>query len=958
MKSNFKIRTAHQIKGVRLERLMLIFSFCMLTSVWLNGQTCYCDEATSLKVGTAVGIPTLSQAIASTPLPSGTIATGFNFCIDGDFLIDVTYFFEDSEINISPDSKVTVGVGSTLGFTNSNVYGCNEMWNSIYLAGVPYGWPNAGIHVINSTIRDAEVAIDIGVYNDLYLEGSIFEANHIGVRATSGDGGVPNVLKFEGISFITGDSPLPPHANEIMYAGVYLERVYGFTIGTGTAAVAFLRIKNGIVSKSSSFIANRCGFFTSLAGFPTVANISEDQWNGILMYDSRALVTESAFDNNTVGVHAINSSIELINNTLPETIGYGLYVNGNQNGWVTVKDNLFVCFKSAVYLSNLQNTLVDIENNTIEIKEENDGDLPNEDGLAGILIEGCNFYSFANGFFNRRAMLSNNTIDLKDAPFGVSLVASTGVDVLGSVATPITFLPNNGDFDSSPDLLAGINIQGGGDHIVSGNSIIGEGATVTLPGSNDLITGVRASMSDFNSFCDNTMDGLEVGVRFEGPNMGAEFLGTNFNGHDVALSMDADGVIGLQVGAGNQWNLAALDKGARHENPDPFFSQFSQFRVDAYGLPTTPVYPTGIDPDPSTTTADWFFNDGSTSGDCTLGFGPGEDPTSVDEAIAGGTVISGTSFSNTTKWQLERYLFSKLDRYPAIVQQHPGMASFYNANQNATLGKLHAVQKNITGLGGLPANEVGQYEGNIDSLFSNLSRLVEIYTALTTATPAKKAQLMAERQGIVQNMKTWENANDSLLVLIESHRAGLVQQYTAQNAAILTTAGYEANEQTVNDIYLNTVAQGLYSFTSSQRNSLDAIATQCPKMGGSAVYGARALYQLVDKIHYNDRAVCYPPNNPLLHNTGQAGQATMATASVSLYPNPAKGEVSLMLGEGILADRVEIVNLNGQVMAVRDFADGGRYVNMSIAGIPAGIYFVEIKDGKKTVQTEKLVIQR
>jgi hypothetical protein len=837
------------------------------------------------------------------------------------------------------------------------------MWNSIYLKGVGYGWPNAGIHVENSTISDAEVAIDIGVHNDLYLENSYFIGNFIGVRAVSeSDGGVPFVLKFEGVYFITGDDPLPPHANEIMYAGVYLNKVYGFPIGggPGSSAVTFLKIRNGIVSHASHFTAINCGFFTSLTtGFPTVSNISEDNWNGVLMYNSVALVSDSYFDNNTVGIHAINSPIELTGSYLDETIGYGVYAKGDGNyaGWVTIEDNEFVSFKSAVYLSNLQYTLVKIQNNSIEIREEND--LPNTDGLAGILIEGSTFYDPAFPLYtNRRAVIANNTINLRDAQFGVSLIATIGVDVLGSDASPITFMPNNGDFNFNYDLLAGINIQGGGAHTISSNSIIGEGATVTLPGIDNLITGVRVSMSDLNNFCDNTVNDLEVGVRFEGPDMGTRFLNTNFKSHDVALSMDADGVIGPQVGAGNQWNAASLDKGARHENPDPFFSENSQFRVDSYGLPTTPMYPTGIDPDPSTTMANWFYNNGSPAWACvTMGFSPDEDPNSVDDAIAAGTVVSGTTFSNTTKWQLERYLFSKLDRYPAIAQQHPDMAAFGSLNQNTNVGKLHGIQQDIAGLGAVPANEVAQYEENMDSLMSNLSRLADIYESLTNADSSQTALLTAERLVIVQNMKTWENTNDSLRAIIQTHRAGLIQQYLSQNAAVTTTAVYETNERTVNDIFLNTVAQGIYDFTSSQRDSLNAIANQCPKMGGSVVYKARALYQLVEERNYNDQDICFPSHSALVNGTGDDVH-TASSSIVSIYPNPADDELVVVLDEKVKADRVEIVSLGGQPVLVRNIGEQLHKVTLPIGGIPVGIYFVELKNGSRRVSIEKLVIQR
>jgi hypothetical protein len=910
-------------------------------------------------VGAAVGIPTLTQAISSSVLPSGTIATGLNLCINGDFSIDQTYTFENSEINISPDSKVTIEDGSTLSIIGTEVFGCTAMWNSFYLAGSPPGWTNAGIHVEYFTIRDAKVAIDIGVYDDLYLDNVFFIGNHIGIRSTSFDGGVPNVLKFGRTWFLTGSNPLPPHANEMMYAGIYLNKIYGFPVGEGTdpsSTVSFFQLRNGIVADASSITAVNCDFATSLTtSFSTPPFISEN-WNGILLdNNSRACVTESVFDNNTVGVHARNNShVEVISNYFNETIGYGVYVKDNWSGWVTVKDNDLTCFKSAVQLSNLQNTLVEISGNTIEMREESDQ--PSQDGFSSIFISGSNFYDFGIGL-NRRALITENTIDLLDAPFGIILLSSTGVDVLGTETAPISFKPNNGNFDFSHDAFSGIMVFGGGDHAISGNSIIGEGPAVSYSGPGSLVTGIRSFISDFNSFCGNSVNDLEIGVRFDGSNMGAKFQGTNFGSHDVALSMDADGVIGVQVGADNRWNTSSLDKGARHENPNPLFSTFSQFRVDAYGMPVTPAYPSGIDPDPSTTSADWFFDDESVATDCTAEFTSNDDLNSVDVSIAEELVVSGTAFSNTTKWQLERYLFSKLERNPALVQEHPSLSVFDSLHQFSNLGKLHRLQRDIAELAIVPAVEVAQYQVNMDSLARNLSRLAQISIALPSATPGQVASLTTERQSILQNINAWEQASDSLLTIIQSHRAALIQQYLYDNAALSTSAIYEVNEQEVNDILLNTVAQGSYSFTRSQISSLDAIASQCPKLGGSAVYRARALYHLIEERNYNDEDLCDPFRSVVPDEFVDEEPATYPFA-VNMYPNPAHSELLIQLNGEEEVDRIEFMNLSGQTLFFHGLNEAQNQVRLFVGDVPAGIYFVHLKQGNRIVSVGKVVIQR
>lgn len=940
--------------------LFFFFCFLLLSGFKLSGQDCHCANLVTPKVGTAVGIPTLSQAIFDSVLPSGTIATGLSLCIDGDFSIDQTYTFEDSEMNISPDTKVTIQDGSKLSIIGTEVYGCNAMWNSFYLAGTSYGWINAGIHVENSTIRDAKVAIDIGVYDDLYLDQVFFIGNHIGIRSTSFDGGVPNVLKFGKTWFTTGSNPLPPHANEIMYAGIYLNKIYGFPVGEGSDpnnSVAFLLLRNGIVADASSFTAVNCEFSTSLTtSFSTPAFVS-DNWNGILMdINSRAYITESVFDNNTVGVHARNNShVEVVSNYFNETIGYGVYVKDNWSGWVTVKDNDLICFKSAVQLSNLQNTLVEISGNTIEMREESDQ--PNQDGSSSIYISGSNFYDFGLGF-NRRALILDNTIDLLDAPFGITLLSSTGVDVLGTETAPISFKPNNGNFDFSHDAFSGIMVFGGGDHAISGNSIIGEGPAVSYSGPGSLVTGIRSFTSDFNSFCGNSVNDLEIGVRFDGSNMGAKFQGTNFGSHDVALSMDADGVIGVQVGADNRWNISSLDKGARHENPNPLFSTFSQFRVDAYGMPVTPTYPSGIDPDPSTTMIDWFFNNGSIAKDCTAELTPIEDPSSLDVSIAEGLVISGTAFSNTTKWQLERYLFSKLDRNPALAQEHPSLSAFDSLHQFSNIGKLHKLRRDIDELALVPAVEVTQYQSNMDSLARNLSRLADISKAMPTATPGQVDSLMTTRQGILQNINAWERASDSLLTIIEAYRYALIQQYLSDNASLTTLAIYEENEQEVNDIFLNTVEQGLYTFTTSQINSLDSISSQCPKLGGNAVYRARALYHLIEERIYNDEEICSPFRSAE-SEISKEDEYTTTPEGVKIYPNPAHSELFIQLAGLDEVDRVEIISLSGQIMLFQGLRDESQQeVRFYVGDMPAGIYFVQVKQGNRLLSTKKVVIQR
>jgi hypothetical protein len=74
-----------------------------------------------------------------------------------------------------------------------------------------------------------------------------------------------------------------------------------------------------------------------------------------------------------------------------------------------------------------------------------------------------------------------------------------------------------------------------------------------------------------------------------------------------------------------------------------------------------------------------------------------------------------------------------------------------------------------------------------------------------------------------------------------------------------------------------------------------------------------------------------------------------------LYPNPAATMVLFRLG-GIIADRANIYNTLGEIVSEQQLKNG----QLSIAGLPAGIYYISLYEGgnKVGIGTKKLVIAR
>jgi N-acetylneuraminic acid mutarotase len=103
--------------------------------------------------------------------------------------------------------------------------------------------------------------------------------------------------------------------------------------------------------------------------------------------------------------------------------------------------------------------------------------------------------------------------------------------------------------------------------------------------------------------------------------------------------------------------------------------------------------------------------------------------------------------------------------------------------------------------------------------------------------------------------------------------------------------------------------------------------------------------------HYNDLWEYTP-------DTVTAVQELESEAGISIYPNPTSGIFQLAVGKVQLTNaEVEIYNVRGE--KIKDiprapFLEGGLTVDLSHQ--PAGVYFVRVTAGNKTIATEKLVI--
>jgi len=152
----------------------------------------------------------------------------------------------------------------------------------------------------------------------------------------------------------------------------------------------------------------------------------------------------------------------------------------------------------------------------------------------------------------------------------------------------------------------------------------------------------------------------------------------------------------------------------------------------------------------------------------------------------------------------------------------------------------------------------------------------------------------------------------------------------------------ENNWQTVDNMVITKGA----NLDTGDVSSLQAIAIQCPQMGGNIVYNARAMlnnyYQRT--ITYNDN--CGDNNDNRLASVNSA--AIEKAQSIMVYPNPNNG--SMTFSYKIKDDaRLDISDLNGKLVGTYNLPAANYRFEVKNNNLKDGVYFYRISDAKNTV---------
>lgn len=100
------------------------------------------------------------------------------------------------------------------------------------------------------------------------------------------------------------------------------------------------------------------------------------------------------------------------------------------------------------------------------------------------------------------------------------------------------------------------------------------------------------------------------------------------------------------------------------------------------------------------------------------------------------------------------------------------------------------------------------------------------------------------------------------------------------------------------------------------------------------------------------------PSMPIVIWTTHTGMAETSKSSVSIYPNPTNGILTVSVNDQITDANIVIYNILGNTVYSKDISDGnGLSVNIDVRNIPEGTYFIAIRNNGTTVM-DKIVIKK
>ncbi|MEQ1746583.1 MAG: hypothetical protein ABMA02_14220 [Saprospiraceae bacterium] len=809
--------------------------------------------------------------------------------------------------------------------------------------------------VLNKAIiKDAQNAVTVNSGTKLVATECAFLNNNIGVRTTY-EIGFKHEISLLGNRFETTESGLKPsYAGQYPppmshgYAGILLVDNSTLALQKGPNGLpnVFENLLNGIVAFNSAFTVKDALFYNlvslgqplnnppmpptnPLTGYPTV-------WTGVGVFASNSFVSVEgmgagpgatpSFENCPVGIETAFSSLTVKNNRMAD-MGEGIRFLLGTNNLLDINNNRIEASVRGIstFQPGVFSHATSIANNFITM----------DDDEVGIGIQ----LGIADGpkLPVQKASVKNNTITMNDGLTGMRISTARGVDLYGNVVEVL-----------NPATRNGIHTLGSHNLLVHCNYVYGDDASVNL----------RSDGTWLSTWACNGSDGGAVGLNFSGECSGSTVRGNRLIGIDEGMYYGMPGasigtvLVGTQEHRGNIFD----NSGAVYAGD---FTDVFQNRYIVDPSQNIQFYPTNI-----SGPFNWFISQGTgtTSFACTFTDCP---PQSLpfprdddDNTIASGSIYA-EHFEETLRGQAKKHLFTRLseDGLPGgssqILQDFMSPTSLTAYQQ---FGNVDMAFRNAFAISGADDTLLHTYEL---ALVSGLGSLRGLETLLLSGelSPQDSSTVSGQRgtllAGIADTFGLWMTLRSNLA----DNRRVLLDSVAIQNAGLSPSLLWESNEKTVRGIYLATVGTDtILTLNGTQTGQLEAIAVQCPLEGGTAVYWARMLLELLagSRAVYHDADSCEAASERY-----RESERLVRSSSVRIYPNPSSGMFGVEYDLGDRPGAMFILhNALGQQVLQQRLPDAYGAVLLNVGHLPVGTYYYVVPSIKGTGSSGKILISQ
>jgi hypothetical protein len=192
----------------------------------------------------------------------------------------------------------------------------------------------------------------------------------------------------------------------------------------------------------------------------------------------------------------------------------------------------------------------------------------------------------------------------------------------------------------------------------------------------------------------------------------------------------------------------------------------------------------------------------------------------------------------------------------------------------------------------------------------------------------------------------------NLKLMKEAFVQNKIDSASIHNTNVENPTDYETLEKTINNIYLQTVAKGNFSFSTSQKELITQIAFECPLKSASAVYKARRMYSILHPFtNFDNRAICLEQG--MQYRIGNANQNQSQLLITEINGN----FVVNFEGAGTIK-HLTIINTLGQIITSWQTNQKQENININALNLSNGLYIIHATTTDGKIDTKKFIYKK